>query len=264
MSLVDWSTQLGKPAAALMQAVAAPFSPGKERKGRTGALLRDLEADEDVSRQDIDDFQELCRGVTNFDDPSRFTEHKQRMLAGELYDAADSELVRDREFCRRVLRKFNTELNSDSALGQACAKLLLPRAGAKLGLQAPLYCDYGYNIHIGDDCFFNFNCCILDVCKVTIGHRVKFGPAVQLYTATHPLNAEQRACGLEMAKPITIGDDVWIGGAAVVCPGVSIGARSVVGAGAVVTKDVPADVVVGGNPAKVIRDNPRDPINIVS
>ncbi len=121
-------------------------------------------------------------------------------------------------------------------------------------LQPPFYCDYGYNIKVGDKVFFNFNCVVLDVAEVIIGSRTLFGPNVQIYTATHPMNYKERASGLEFAKPIAIGEDVWIGGSAVICPGVSIGDRSVIGAGSVVTKDIPVDVFAAGNPSKVIRN----------
>jgi maltose O-acetyltransferase len=118
----------------------------------------------------------------------------------------------------------------------------------------PFYCDYGTNMKVGEKAFFNFNRVVLDVAQVTIGDRTLFGPNVQIYTATHPMNFRERASGLEFAKPITIGKDVWIGGSVVICPGVSIGDRTVIGAGSVVTKDIPSDIFAAGNPCKVIRD----------
>ena len=120
-------------------------------------------------------------------------------------------------------------------------------------IQPPFYCDYGTNISLGAKVCFNFNCVVLDVMPVTIGDNVLFGPAVQLYTATHPINAAERRTGLELAKPITIGSDVWIGGGTIICPGVTIGDRSVIGAGSVVTRSIPADVTAAGNPCRVIR-----------
>jgi maltose O-acetyltransferase len=120
-------------------------------------------------------------------------------------------------------------------------------------MQPPFYCDYGTNMKIGDKVFFNFNCVVLDVAQVSIGNRTLFGPNVQIYTATHPINFEERSSGVEFAKPISIGGDVWIGGSAVICPGVCIGARSVIGAGSVVTKDILSDVFAAGNPCKIIR-----------
>ena len=132
-------------------------------------------------------------------------------------------------------------------------KQLIPGAGSELSLQPPFYCDYGTNIKIGDKVYFNFNCVVLDVAQVTIGSRTMFGPNVQIYTATHPMNYKERTSGVEYAKPIIIGADVWIGGSAVICPGVEIGDRTVIGAGSVVTKNIPADVFAAGNPCKVIR-----------
>nr|WP_304944991.1 sugar O-acetyltransferase [Verrucomicrobium sp. BvORR034] len=120
-------------------------------------------------------------------------------------------------------------------------------------IQPPFYCDYGYNIVLGSKVFFNFNCVVLDVMPVTIGSNVLFGPAVQIYTATHPLSAMERRTWREAAKPVTIGSDVWVGGGAIICPGVTIGDRTVIGAGSVVTRSIPSDVVAAGNPCRVIR-----------
>lgn len=125
--------------------------------------------------------------------------------------------------------------------------------GEGVWIEPPFHCDYGSNIILGDKVYFNFNCVILDCAAVTIGSNVCFGPAVQIYTATHPLNAIERRAGLEFAKSIEIADDVWIGGGAIICPGVRIGARSVIGAGSVVTRDVPADVIAAGNPCRALR-----------
>ncbi|MCL4159182.1 UNVERIFIED_CONTAM: hypothetical protein GTU68_063243, partial [Idotea baltica] len=120
-------------------------------------------------------------------------------------------------------------------------------------LEPPFYCDYGYNIIVGNDVFINFNCCILDVAEVRIGKNTMLGPNVQIYTATHPLDYKERNSGKEFAKPITIGNNVWIGGSAVICPGVSIGDHVVIGAGSVVTKSFHDDVFIAGNPAKLIK-----------
>lgn len=175
------------------------------------------------------------------------------MLAGELYDALDKELAQDRLKARLLLKKIN-DLGEDQAEERnEILRELIPAAAEGLWIQPPFYCDYGYNIHLGEKVFFNFNCVVLDVAAVTIGSRTLFGPNVQIYTATHPLDYKERAAGLEYAKPITIGEDVWIGGSVVICPGVSIGDRSVIGAGSVVTKDIPADVFAVGNPCRVIR-----------
>jgi maltose O-acetyltransferase len=178
---------------------------------------------------------------------------KEKMLTGELYNALDPQLFQERLNARLLLKMLNDSREDESAERHQILKQLLPNAGEELWLQPPFYCDYGYNIKLGDKVFFNFNCVILDVGPVTIGSRTLFGPNVQVYTATHPMDHKKRAAGLEYAKPIIIGEDVWIGGSAVICPGVHIGDRSVIGAGSVVTKDIPADVFAAGNPCRVIR-----------
>jgi maltose O-acetyltransferase len=178
---------------------------------------------------------------------------KEKMLAGELYDPLDALLSAERLNARLLLKELNDTREDQTSERSRILRELLPNAGEGLWLQPPFYCDYGYNIKMGEKVFFNFNCVVLDVTFVTIGSRTLFGPNVQVYTATHPMNHKERAAGVEYAKPITIGEDVWIGGSAVICPGVTIGDRSVIGAGSVVTKDIPADVFAAGNPCKVIR-----------
>jgi maltose O-acetyltransferase len=131
---------------------------------------------------------------------------------------------------------------------------LIPDAGEGVLVEPPFYCDYGANIRLGDKVFFNFNCVVLDVAPVRVGSRVLFGPAVQIYAATHPVSAAERATGLEYGRAVEIGDDVWVGGGAIICPGVRVGARSVVGAGSVVTRDIPAGVFAAGNPCRVVRE----------
>ncbi len=175
------------------------------------------------------------------------------MLAGELYNALDQELSDDRLRTRLLLKELNDSREDQTDERIRILKELIPNAGADLWLQPPFYCDYGYNMVVGDKVFFNFNCIVLDVMQVTIGSRTLFGPNVQIYTATHPTNYKERATGLEYAKPIRIGEDVWVGGSAVICPGVTIGDRTVIGAGSVVTKDIPSDVFAAGNPCRVIR-----------
>lgn len=175
------------------------------------------------------------------------------MLAGELYDALDKELSEDRRVTRNLVKRLNDTNEDDVEERVAILKELIPNAGIGLWLQPPFFCDYGYNIKLGEKVFFNFNCIILDVTLVTIGDRALFGPNVQIYTATHPLDYKERAGGLEYAKPISIGDDVWVGGGAIINPGVSIGDRTVIGAGSVVTKDIPPDVFAAGNPCRVIK-----------
>jgi len=178
---------------------------------------------------------------------------KEKMIAGELYDPLDKQLVEDRLKARLLIKALNDTREDEITARIGILQELIPNAGAGLWLQPPFYCDYGYNMTIGEKVFFNFNCIVLDVAPVIICSRTMFGPNVQVYTATHPLNHHERASGLEYAKPITIGQDVWVGGSAVICPGVTIGDRSVIGAGSVVTKDIPADVFAAGNPCKVIR-----------
>lgn len=178
---------------------------------------------------------------------------KEKMLAGELYNALDEVLSTDRTKTRLLIQKLNTASADDNDSVNRILTELIPNAGKDLWIQPPFFCDYGYNIEAGERVFFNFNCVVLDVMKVIIGSRTLFGPNVQIYTATHPINFEERATGLEFAKPIVIGEDVWVGGSVVICPGVTVGHRSVIGAGSVITKDIPDDVFAAGNPCKVIR-----------
>ena len=175
------------------------------------------------------------------------------MFAGELYNPLDAELSEERLRARLLIKEINDTRENDTENRSRLLKKLLPNAGAGLWLQPPFYCDYGMNIFMGENVFFNFNCVVLDVAEVTIGSRTLFGPNVQIYTATHPVNYLERAAGLEFAKPIFIGNDVWIGGSAVICPGVIIGDKTIIGAGSVVTKSIPAGVFAAGNPCKVIR-----------
>jgi maltose O-acetyltransferase len=170
-----------------------------------------------------------------------------------LYQASDPELIQERLQARKLMQLLNSSAPTESENRVSLLRKLVGKAGKNPWIEVPFYCDYGYNIQMGEDCFFNFNCMVLDVCKVTLGDRVLIGPAVQLYTATHPLDAASRGALWEFGKPIEIGSDVWIGGGAVICPGVILGDRVVVAAGAVVTKSFPSDVLIGGNPAKIIR-----------
>ncbi len=174
------------------------------------------------------------------------------MLAGELYRSADAELIAERMRARRLTRLYNQSAEIDR---EARARLLAELFGAATDvfIEAGFRCDYGSNIQLGKAVYFNFDCVILDCGIVTIGDWVKCGPGVHIYTAHHPLDAEQRRSGLELASPVVIGENAWIGGAAVICPGVSIGANTVIGAGSVVVKDIPANVVAVGNPCRVIK-----------
>ena len=177
---------------------------------------------------------------------------KEKMLSGENYSAVDRELVQDRIKAKKLLHKINvTEYWVNKSTRKLIAELL-PNSKNVVHIEPPFHCDYGYNIECGENVFFNVNCVVLDSMKVKIGSNVMFGPGVHLYTATHPLDKTERRL-LEIAKPITIGDDCWIGGQSVICPGVTIGAGTVIGAGSVVTKDIPENCLAVGNPAKVIR-----------
>jgi len=178
---------------------------------------------------------------------------KEKMLSGELYNAADEELVADRMQARFLLKKYNDSSADQAELRQQLLKDLIPQQGPGLYIEPPFYCDYGTNIQIGEKVYFNFSCTILDVMRVTIGDNTLFGPSVQIYTPMHPIDWKERASGIEFAKPISIGSHVWVGGGAIICPGVSIGNRVIIGAGSVVTRDIPDDVFAAGNPCRIIK-----------
>jgi maltose O-acetyltransferase len=178
------------------------------------------------------------------------TTNQEKMLAGELYDPLDPGLVAARERAR--CQDLNATREADQAERRRILRELFGAGGDDVWLQPPFFCDYGSNIYLGRKCFFNFNCIILDVCTVRIGDYVFFGPAVQIYTATHPMDYELRRTQ-EFGKPIEIGSDVWVGGGAIICPGARVGSRTVIGAGSVVTRDIPDDVFAAGNPCRVIR-----------
>jgi maltose O-acetyltransferase len=178
---------------------------------------------------------------------------REKMLAGELYDPLDPELVAARERARALCQALNATREADEDERRRIVRALFGAGGDSVWMQPPFFCDYGTNIHLGDRVFFNFNCVVLDVCPVKIGSFTMFGPAVQVLTAMHPLNAELRRRE-EFGKPVEIGSDVWVGGGALILPGVHIGSRTVIGAGSVVTRDVPDDVFAAGNPCRVIRD----------
>jgi maltose O-acetyltransferase len=182
----------------------------------------------------------------------RMTTEKQKMLSGELYDPLDPQLVQERARCRELCKKFNDSPEDQPEVRRVILDELLG-GPCDAWIQPPFWCDYGTNISLGKKVFFNFNCVVLDVMEVKIGDNTLFGPAAQIYTATHPVGATERRSGVEFAKPVIIGSDVWVGGGAIICPGVSIGDRSIIGAGSVVTRDIPPDVIAGGNPCRVIR-----------
>jgi maltose O-acetyltransferase len=176
----------------------------------------------------------------------------QKMLAGELYDALDPVLVEMRAGARLLLARFNGLMAAPLSERVLVLGKLLGRCSS-IDIQPPFFCDYGKHVLVGANCFMNFNCVILDCGWVRIGDNVQFGPAVQVYTAYHPLVAAERVKGPELASPVTIGDNVWIGGGALVCPGVEIGANTTIGAGSVVTRSIPEGVFAAGNPCRVVR-----------
>lgn len=177
---------------------------------------------------------------------------KDKMLAGEVYFANDKELSAERTKAKKLLHKLNITEYMMNGNARAILRELLPNAHKRIYIEPPFHCDYGYNIESGSNVYFNVNCVVLDTMKVKIGSNVFFGPGAHIYTATHPLNAIERRT-VEFSKAVTIGDDCWIGGNAVICPGVSIGNGCVIGSGAVVTKDIPDNSLAVGNPARVIR-----------
>lgn len=178
---------------------------------------------------------------------------REKMLAGELYNPLDPDLVVRRTRARDLCQALNASPEADSEGRRRLLRSLFGDGGESVWMQPPFFCDYGENIHLGERVFFNFNCVVLDVCAVTIGDFTLFGPAVQIYTPLHPFDAASRRRE-EYGKPVHIGSDVWVGGAAVILPGVTIGDRAVIGAGSVVTRDVPEGVFAAGNPCRVIRE----------
>jgi maltose O-acetyltransferase len=176
-----------------------------------------------------------------------------KMLAGQLYDPMDPELVAARSRARDLCQALNATRETQQEERRSLLGELFGRGGDTVWMQPPFFCDYGTNIELGERVFFNFNCVVLDVCPVRIGSFTLFGPAVQIYTPMHPFNAELRRKE-EFGKPVEIGSDVWVGGGAIILPGVRIGSRAVIGAGSVVTRDIPEGVFAAGNPCRVIRE----------
>jgi maltose O-acetyltransferase len=178
---------------------------------------------------------------------------RDKMLAGEPYDPFDAELVARRARARDLCQTLNATAERESEVRRGVLRDLFGGGGDTVWMQPPFFCDYGTNIELGERVFFNFNCIVLDVCRVRIGDYTLFGPGVQILTPVHPMNAERRRRE-ESGKPIEIGADVWVGGGALILPGVRIGSRAVIGAGSVVTRDVPDGVFAAGNPCRVIRE----------
>lgn len=177
---------------------------------------------------------------------------REKMLAGELYDPMDAELVAARVRARELCQELNAAPEAEQARRRRILSALFVAGGDTVWMQPPFFCDYGRNIELGERVFFNFNCVVLDVCAVRIGSFTLFGPAVQIYTALHPFDAMMRRTH-ELGKSVEIGSDVWVGGGAIILPGVRVGSRTVIGAGSVVTRDIPEGTFAAGNPCRVIR-----------
>lgn len=188
---------------------------------------------------------------------------KEKAAAGMLYDANyDKEILDDRARAKELTFQYNSIAPWHSDQRKDLLKTILAKIGENFTVEVPFYCDYGYNIEIGENFFSNMNLVILDGAKVTIGDNVFIAPNVSLYTAGHPLDVKQRNAGLEYAYPITIGNNVWIGGNVVILPGVTIGDNAVIGAGSVVTKDIPTNALAVGNPCKVVKEIDNNSSNI--
>ena len=177
---------------------------------------------------------------------------KEKMLSGEMYNPSDPLLTKDRMEIRRKVKIYNQILETEEER-VLLLKEILGSSGDTICMEPNIRFDYGYNTHVGENFFANFDCTIIDVCEVRIGNNCMLAPGVHIYTATHPLAADERNSGKEYGKPITIGNNVWIGGSAVINPGVTIGDNAVIASGAVVTKDVPANRIAGGNPVKILK-----------
>lgn len=178
---------------------------------------------------------------------------KEKMISGKPYKAFDDELVNERRYAKELIFDFNSFRTNETINRNKLIKRLLGKIGNSFIIEPPFRCDYGYNIEIGENFYSNYNLIILDCAKVLIGDNIMIGPNVSIYTAGHPVHYEIRNQGYEYAFPVSIGNNVWIGGNAVINPGVSIGDNSVIGSGSVVTKDIPGNVIAAGNPCKVLR-----------
>lgn len=178
---------------------------------------------------------------------------KEKMLAGELYLAADEELVAERLKARRLARLYNATTETEDMQRREILSQWFGVIGEIISIEPPFQCDYGSNIRVGNNFYANFGCILLDCARIEIGDNVLLAPNVQIYTAHHPIDPQVRLSGKELASPITIGHNVWLGGGVIVCPNVRIGDNTTIGAGSVVTKDIPANVIAVGNPCRVIR-----------
>lgn len=181
------------------------------------------------------------------------TSERAKKQAGELYDPEDPELDAERKRARELTGEYNRTTEDQADRRRELLAELFGTIGEGAHVNPPFRCDYGYNLHVGEDFYANYDCVVLDAAEVRIGDNCMIAPGVHVYTATHPLDAAERVKGPEYAKPVEIGDDVWIGGQATINPGVTVGDEAVIASGAVVTDDVPAGVVVQGNPAEVVK-----------
>lgn len=178
---------------------------------------------------------------------------KEKMLAGQLYDPADKTLTHERQNARKLCRQFNQSTETEKKLRVKTLKELFQTDNSTIWIEPSFKCDYGYNIKFGNKVFINFDCVILDTAEVSIGNNVMIGPGVHIYTPQHPIDPNERSTWKEYSEPVHIADNVWLGGKVTICPGVSIGENSVIGAGSVVSKDIPSNVVAAGNPCKIIQ-----------
>lgn len=179
---------------------------------------------------------------------------KDKMLLGQLYSAQDSILIHERKTAKLLTRLYNQTSEEELDKRNDYLKKLFGSVGKNIWIEPTFRCDYGYNIYIGDNFYANYDCILLDVCRITIGENVMFGPRVCIYTAAHPIDAEVRSNGLEYGKPVNIGNNVWIGGNTIINPGITIGDNVIIGSGSVVTKDIPSGVIAVGNPSKILRE----------
>lgn len=182
----------------------------------------------------------------------------EKMISGDLYAPLDEEIAAARARARVFMKQYNESLHTEPERREALLQEYLGGVGERPYIETPFRCDYGCNIRVGDDFYANFDCLFLDSAPITIGNNVMLGPGVHIYTPCHPLQKDDRNSGQEYSQAVRIGNDVWIGGRAIICPGVSIGNACVIGAGAVVTRDVPDNTVVAGNPARPIRTIDQD------
>lgn len=178
---------------------------------------------------------------------------KEKMLAGELYDSSEKTLAKERTYAKTLCEELNRTPVTEGAKREELIKKLLGKTGENAYIESNVWFDYGYNTEVGENFYCNHDCVFLDCNKITFGDNVFIAPQCGFYTAGHPLDAKTRSAGLEFAKPVTVGNDVWIGGGVKILPGVTIGNNCVIGAGSIVTKDIPANSVAAGNPARVIR-----------